>query len=100
EASSILQSITNESLQTLAGEIGLKVVSAPIALDSLDQFSEGGPRGTAAAITPIHAVHHGERVFRFGEKDKAGATLTKLYQTLQGIQYGEIADQHGWLRPV
>jgi branched-chain amino acid aminotransferase len=100
ESSSILQSITNESLQTLAAGMGLKVVSAPIALDSLDQFSEVGACGTAAVITPIHAVHFGERVFRFGEKNVAGTTLTTLYKTLQGIQYGEIADKHGWLTKV
>jgi branched-chain amino acid aminotransferase len=97
ESSSILPSITNESLQTLAEESGLKVVRAPIALDSLDQFSEVGACGTAAVITPIHAVHFGERVFRFGKKGVAGTTLTTLYKTLQGIQYGEIADKHGWL---
>jgi branched-chain amino acid aminotransferase len=104
ESSSILQSITNESLQVLAEEIGLKVVRAPIAIDTLEQFSEVGACGTAAVITPIHAVHyHGknaEKVFRFGDHDMAGATLTRLFKTLQGIQYGEIADTHGWLTKV
>lgn len=100
ESSSILQSITNEALQVLAKEMGLKVVSAPIALDDLGQFSEVGACGTAAVITPIHAVHHGEKVFRFGEAGVAGATLTKLYKQLQGIQYGEFADTHGWLVKV
>jgi branched-chain amino acid aminotransferase len=92
--------VTNESLQMLAEDLGLRVVREPIALDALGQFSEVGACGTAAVITPIHAVHHGETVFRFGEKDVAGATLTTLYKTLQGIQYGEIADKHGWLTKV
>jgi branched-chain amino acid aminotransferase len=100
ESSSILQSITNEALQVLATDMGLNVVRAPIALDDLSQFSEVGACGTAAVITPIHAVHHGETVFRFGEKDVAGATLTKLYKQLQGIQYGELPDTHGWLVKV
>ncbi|HEX2613793.1 MAG TPA: branched-chain amino acid aminotransferase [Fibrobacteria bacterium] len=100
ESGSILQSITNESLQVLAEESGLKVVRGPIALDDLQQFSEVGACGTAAVITPVHAVHDGDRVTRFGEKDVAGATLTRLYKTLQGIQYGEIPDTHGWLVPV
>lgn len=99
-SSSTLESITNESLQELAADLGLKIVREPIALDSLDQFAEVGACGTAAVITPIHAVHYGERVFRFGDKDKAGGTLTRLYQTLQGIQYGEITDKHGWLYAV
>jgi branched-chain amino acid aminotransferase len=100
ESGSILQSITNESLQTLAEDMGLRVVRAPIALDALDQFSEVGACGTAAVITPIHAVHDGDRVTRFGEKDKAGETLTRLYKELQGIQYGERPDRHGWLVEV
>lgn len=100
ESSSILQSVTNESLQTLAAEMGLKVVKDPIALDSLDQFSEVGACGTAAVITPIHAVHYGKRIFRFGEKEKAGETLTRLYKNLQAIQYGDIPDTHGWLVEV
>jgi len=99
-SSSILQSVTNESLQTLAVEIGLKVVKEPIALDSLEQFSEVGACGTAAVITPIHAVHYGERIFRFGEKEKAGETLTRLYKNLQAIQYGDDPDKHGWLVEV
>jgi len=97
ESGSILQSITNEALQVLAEDMGLRVNRGPIALDSLDQFSEVGACGTAAVITPVHAVHFGDKVFRFGEKDKAGETLTKLYKELQGIQYGEIPDRHGWL---
>jgi branched-chain amino acid aminotransferase len=104
ESESILQSITNESLQVLAADMGLKVARGPIALDALDQFSEVGACGTAAVITPIHAVHDvtesGDRVTRFGAKDKAGETLTKLYRELQGIQYGEVPDRHGWLTQV
>jgi len=104
ESSSILQSITNESLQVLAEGMGLRIVRAPIALDTLDQFAEVGACGTAAVITPIHAVHYHrdgtEHVFRFGDKDVAGTTLTTLYKQLQGIQYGEIADTHGWLDKV
>lgn len=99
-SSSILESITNEALQVLATDMGLRVVREPIALDDLGQFSEVGACGTAAVITPIHAIHHGDKVFRFGEAGVAGATLTRLYKQLQGIQYGEIADTHGWLTKV
>ncbi len=100
DSPSILQSVTNESLQTLAVEMGLKVVKEPIALDSLDQFFEVGACGTAAVITPIHAIHDGDRVFRYGDKAKAGETLTRLYKALQAIQYGDSADKNGWLVPV
>lgn len=100
DSPSILESITNESLQVLAKDMGLKVVRGPIALDSLDQFAEVGACGTAAVITPVGSVQNGDRKFTFGKPDKAGETLTRLYQTLQGIQYGEIPDRHGWLVQV
>jgi branched-chain amino acid aminotransferase len=99
-STSILQSVTNDSLQTLARDMGLAVVREPIALTALDQFSEVGACGTAAVITPIHQVVSRERTYTFGQPDKAGETLTKLYKELQGIQYGEIADRHGWMVAV
>ena len=100
DSPSILQSVTNESLQILAQDMGLKVVREPIALDQLDQFSEVGACGTAAVITPVHAIHYGERIFRYGSADKAGETLAKLYKALQAIQYGDSEDKHGWLVEV
>lgn len=99
-SSSILGSITNDSLQVLAQDMGLTVIKEPIALESLDQFAEVGACGTAAVITPISAIHYRDRVFRFGKSDEVGPTLTKLYQELQGIQYGDIADRHGWLLSI
>ena len=99
-SSSILGSITNKSLQTLATDMGLTVQAAPIALDGLDQFVEVGACGTAAVITPVYEIHYRERIFRFGQSGEAGPTLTRLYNELQGIQHGDIADRHGWLTPV
>ena len=96
-SSSILESITNLSLQVLAAEMGLKVSCEPILLSSLDQFKEVGACGTAAVITPIYSVQYGEKKFTFGEKGIAGEMLTKLYKGLQAIQYGEVADTHHWL---
>ena len=99
-SSSILQSITNESLQTLAQDMGLTVVREPIALASLDQFSEVGACGTAAVLTPVYAVQYRDHKYTFGQPDVAGETLTKLFNNLQGIQYGEIPDTHHWLVEV
>lgn len=100
DSPSILQSITNESLQVLAADMGLKVVREPIALDSLSQFAEVGACGTAAVITPVYSVTRGGGKVTFGKPDRAGETLTRLYKTLQGIQYGDIPDKHGWLVQV
>ncbi len=97
---SILQSITNSSLQALAKDMGLKIVKENILLSALDQFAEVGACGTAAVITPIGAVINGEQKFVFGKPGIAGETLTKLYRELQSIQYGEIPDRHHWLVEV
>jgi len=97
---SILQGITNDSLQVLSREMGMTVVKEAIALDDLDQFSEVGACGTAAVITPVHIINDGERRFIFGKPDVAGEVLTSLFQQLQGIQYGEIEDKYGWLIAV
>ena len=32
--------------------------------------------------------------------DAVGPHLQKLYDTMQGIQYGRIEDRHGWCVPV
>jgi branched-chain amino acid aminotransferase len=100
ESQSILESITNEALQTLAKDMGLKVVRGPIRLSGLDQFKEVGACGTAAVITPVHSVQYRDRKFTFGEKGQAGETLTKLYKALQSVQYGETPDKFGWLVSV
>jgi branched-chain amino acid aminotransferase len=59
-----------------------------------------GACGTAAVITPICSVTHGEMVYSFGSESVAGETLTRLYREIQGIQYGEIEDRHGWMTAV
>jgi branched-chain amino acid aminotransferase len=100
ESSSILRSITNDSLQTLAREYGFKVITEPIRLEELDQFIEVGACGTAAVITPIYSITRGEQKWTFGKPDEAGETLKKLYLHLQGIQYGEREDRYGWLLEV
>jgi branched-chain amino acid aminotransferase len=97
---SILQSITNDSLQILAADAGLSVERLPIPLAELHRFSEVGACGTAAVITPIHSIKWGEKIFTFGNPDQAGAVLTRLFQDLQGIQYGEVEDRHLWLLEI
>ena len=100
ESTSILRSITNKSLQTLAADFGLKVERRNIKVTDLANFTEVGACGTAAVITPVYSITHGDKVYTFGKEKEAGPTLTKLYKELQGIQYGEIADRHKWMVKV
>jgi len=100
ESSSILGSITNKSLQALAADFGLKVERRSIKITELENFAEIGACGTAAVITPVYSITHGNRVYTFGKEKEAGPTLTKLYKELQGIQYGEVPDRHKWMVKV
>ncbi len=95
-STSILPSITNDSLQVLAGDLGLAVEKRQVAIEELGSFSEVGACGTAASITPVGSINAGDKVYRYGDEDCAGEILTKLYNQIQGIQYGEIEDRYNW----
>ncbi|MDR1792591.1 MAG: branched-chain amino acid aminotransferase [Bacteroidales bacterium] len=99
---SILPSITNMSLRTLANDLGLKVEERSIPLEELDTFEEAGACGTAAVISPISEIQDREtgKIYKFPSGDKAGKWCTQLYQQLQGIQYGELEDKFGWCEIV
>ncbi len=99
-SNSILPSITNDSLQVLAHDLGLVVERRKIHISELPLFSEVGACGTAAVITPVCSIAHGSQEYRFGSESEAMPTLTKLYKMFQGIQYGELSDTHTWMYPV
>ncbi|MBD3314877.1 MAG: branched-chain amino acid aminotransferase [Chitinivibrionales bacterium] len=100
DSSSVLPSITNKSLQRIARDFGLSVERRPVPVTELERFSEVGACGTAAVITPIYSITHGDKNYTFGREDRAGEMLTRLYKEIQGIQYGEIEDRHGWMREI
>ncbi len=95
-SSSILPSITNDSLMTLARERGIKVVRRHIPTEELAEFTECGACGTAAVIAPISRVIDPDKgiTYEFGEQP--GKVSTMLYQALQDIQYGRAEDKHHW----
>ena len=93
---SVLQSITNDSLQTLAKEMGLEVKKEPIAVEDLDKFIEVGACGTAAIITPIKSVTINQKKTSFKDGEST-PILQELYNKFQAIQYGEIEDSHNWV---
>ncbi|MEN6502371.1 MAG: branched-chain amino acid aminotransferase [Tenuifilaceae bacterium] len=99
KSTSILNSITNMSVMQLAQDLGLKVERRPVAVEELETFEEVGACGTAAVISPIGEINDidGGKVYKFCKDGKAGPISIKLYQTLTGIQYGDIEDKHGWV---
>jgi branched-chain amino acid aminotransferase len=100
ESRSILGSVTNKSLQVIAQDFKLRVEKRKVRVSELADFAEVGACGTAVVITPVYSILHGERLYTFGRENEAGATLTKLYNEITGIQYGEIEDRHRWMYRV
>ncbi|MBQ7449747.1 MAG: branched-chain amino acid aminotransferase [Paludibacteraceae bacterium] len=95
-STSILPSITNDSLMTLCKEVGIPVERRPILVEELGDMSECGAVGTAAVIAPISLVIDPDtgRTYTFGEEP--GQVSKLLYKLLQDIQYGRSEDKHGW----
>ncbi|MDL2247725.1 branched-chain amino acid aminotransferase, partial [Bacteroides sp. OttesenSCG-928-J23] len=53
KSDSILPSITNKSLMTLAEDLGMTVECRPVPVEELATFDEAGACGTAAVISPV-----------------------------------------------
>jgi len=98
---SILPSITKYSLLHVAKEhFGMKTEERDVFIDRLDEFAEAGACGTAAVITPIGGISHGGKLHVFHSETETGPVTRKLYDTLVGIQYGDIEAPAGWVRFV
>ena len=98
DSGSILPSITNMSLRTIAEDLGLVVERRHVRLDEIDTFEEAGACGTAAVISPIHKIQDREtgKEYVISKDGKPGPWSIKMREILMGIQYGEIEDKYGW----
>ncbi len=96
DSHSVLPSVTNMTLREIAADIGLKVEVRPVPYTEIPTFTEVAACGTAVVVTPVYEITRGSEVIRISDPDKPGPTLQKLYDTVQGIQYGRLPDTHGW----
>ncbi|HFI0306014.1 TPA: branched-chain amino acid aminotransferase [Streptococcus suis] len=98
---SILPSITKYSLLYLAEHrLGMKAVEREVLVEELDQFIEAGACGTAAVISPIGGVQHGDKFHVFYSETEVGPVTRKLYDELTGIQFGDVEAPAGWIVEV
>lgn len=103
-SNSVLPSITNKSLQTIAADLGLTVEKRVVPYEELAEFEEVGACGTAVVITPIYSISDKPgiqstevtREFVYGAKGECGAKSTRLYNQLRAIQDGVEPDIHSW----
>ena len=98
---SILPSITKYSLLYLAEHrLGLTPIEGDVPIDNLDRFVEAGACGTAAVISPIGGIQHGDDFHVFYSETEVGPVTRKLYDELTGIQFGDIEAPEGWIVKV
>ena len=97
---SILPSITNKSLITIADDMGLNPLRRPIDVEEIHDLAEAGCCGTAAVITPVGSITHGERKVVYGDGETPQPIVTRLYERLTAIQCGDDEDKWGWVRVV
>jgi len=100
QSDSILPSITNKSLVTLAEEFGLRPQRRPIDVEEIFGFREAGCCGTAAVITPVGSITYRERKAVYSRDGRPGRWCAELYRRLTAIQVGDEPDKYGWVRTV
>ena len=98
-SSSILPSITNNSLMRIAADMGMTVEQRAVPEEEISTFEEAGACGTAAVISPIGRIDDVEKgvSYTIAKDGKPGPVLTKLYERLRAIQYGDVCDPYGWV---
>lgn len=102
KSGSILPSITRRSLLYVAKEyLGLETEEREVYLDEVKDFAECGLCGTAAVVSPVgKIVDHGKEIFMPSGMDEMGPVTKKLYDTLTGIQMGQIEAPEGWIKVI
>lgn len=68
-------------------------------VEELEYLDEAAMCGTAAVISPIHRIDDldEDKVYTILPTNQPGPVCTKFYETLRGIQYGDIEDTHNWV---
>lgn len=98
---SILPSVTKNSLLQVAKDyLHMEVEERDIYINKLDEFAEAGACGTAAVITPIGGIEYKGKLHVFHSEKEVGPVTRKLYETLCGLQFGDIKAPKGWILEV
>ncbi len=105
ENGNILAGVTRDSVITLANEFGVKVTERHIDINEIVDYHSKGllqeafGTGTAAVISPVGMLMYKDKEMIINDM-KIGPMAQKFYDTITGIQYGEIEDKHGWIKHI
>lgn len=101
---SILGGITRDSILNLARSKGIRVEERKISVKEIFEAQEKGELkeafgvGTAVTVNPINSITKGEDRINIPAVSDSYATMLK--ETLQGMQYGRIADKFNWIKQL
>lgn len=95
KSDSILPSITNKSLMTIAEDMGMEVEKRPIEISEISNFDAIGACGTAVVITPVSEIHHQDKIYKIGD-GTVHPKLLSLYDRIISIQKGKTEDKFNW----
>jgi branched-chain amino acid aminotransferase len=99
---STLPGITRRSVIELARSWGVAIEERKLSIDELftaakeGRVSEAFGSGTAAVISPIGLLKWNDDDVTFNNF-KIGTLSQRLYDTITGIQYGQLPDSFGWI---
>ena len=102
---SVLPGITRRSCIQLLRDWGYEVEERRISAEELFQAARAGTleeawgTGTAAVISPIGELAEGDEKVTINA-GQIGPVTQRLYDELTGIQWGRIADTHGWTMKI
>ena len=82
--------------------VRLVAVSKFHPVEELAEVEEAAECGTAAVTTPIGEIYDEgmNHTYVISKDGNPGPVTTKLYNTLRGIQMGEIEDPYGWTKII
>lgn len=101
----VLPGVTRDSIIQLLKSWGYEVEERHLAIDDLMQAGKDGRlqeafgTGTAAVISPVGELNYKGEIVTINDF-KTGALTQKLYDTLTGIQWGDVEDSFGWTLEV
>lgn len=102
---SILGGITRDSVLRLTRDWGIRVSERRITIDEVFEASENGTlkevfgTGTAAVISPVGSLRYNNKECIING-EQTGQLAQRLFDEMQGIQYGHRKDPYGWVIKV
>jgi branched-chain amino acid aminotransferase len=102
---SLLPGITRSSVIELAKTWGITTTERKITIDELVDTAQSGAlteifgSGTAAIIAPVNKFGYRDKDYTLADPQPGPITM-RLFETLLGIQYGDIEDTFGWNQQV